>query len=283
MPAALPVHRPRSVAEALSLLDELRQQARLLAGGTDLMVLLNARLLAPAHYIDLWPIDELRGISDQGATLRIGALTTFTEIIRSPLIEKYAPALSAAARTIGAIQIQNRGTLGGNIANASPAGDSLPVLAAANAEIEIASQRQLRRVSFNEFYTGYRKTVLAPDEMILAVHLPKLPESAEEVFYKIGTRRAQAISKVMLGARLELTGDRIDSIALGYGSVAPTVIRAWRTESLLTGERITPELLERTRETLGQDLSPISDLRSTAEYRLRVAGNLLVKLLGCSL
>lgn len=144
------------------------------------MVLMNSHLLDAAEFLDIWRIGELRGINDEGDGLRIGALVTYTELIKSQLIQNHAPALVAASRTIGAIQIQNRGTIGGNIVNASPAGDSLPVLAAYDAEIEIGSARGTRNVSFNKFYTGYRNTVLAPDEMVVAVRIPKLKDGERD-------------------------------------------------------------------------------------------------------
>src|SRR5205085_873302 len=197
-----------------------------ISGGADLMVLMNAHQLDAALFLDIWRVDELRGISDEGEHLRIGALTTYTQLTRSPLVQRYGPALVAASRTIGAVQIQNRGTLGGNVVNASPAGDSLPVLAAYDAELEIGSARGLRRVAFNTFYTDYRQTVLAADELLVAVRLPKLTAGERDFFFKVGTRRAQAISKVVMAARAQASGRVIEAIRIAIGSVAPTVIRA---------------------------------------------------------
>src|SRR5947207_7398387 len=137
------------------------------------MVLMNAHLLDAGEFLDIWDVDELRGIEDEGDALRIGALTTYTQLINSELVQRHAPSLVAASHTIGAIQIQNRGTLGGNVVNASPAGDSLPVLAAYDAEIELGSARGSRRVPLNRFYTGYRQSVLEPDELVLAVRIQK--------------------------------------------------------------------------------------------------------------
>lgn len=273
------VHRPRSLDEAFALRAERGAMAKLLSGGTDLMVTLNARLLDADEFIDLWPIQELRGIEDHPDLLRIGALTTFTQLIRSPIVEQYAPTLAAAARTIGAAQIQNRGTIGGNIANASPAGDSLPVLSAFDAEIEIESSRGRRCVSIHSFYSGYRQTILADDELIVAVLMPKLRMGERSSFIKVGTRRAQAISKVMLGARWRISDGLIEDIALSYGSVAPTVIRARTAETALQGQNPSPAIITQAIEALDQDIRPISDLRSSAEYRRRVAGNLLGRLI----
>ena len=268
-----------TLAEAYQLLAERGKGVRVIAGGTDLMVLMNARQLDARPFLDIWRVEELRGVGDEGEHLRVGALTTYTQLIRSPLVRRYAPALAAASRTVGAVQIQNRGTLGGNVVNASPAGDSLPVLAACDAELEIGSARGLRRVAFNAFYTGYRQTVLAADELLVAVRLPKLREGERDFFYKVGTRRAQAISKVVMAARAGVSGRVVASIGIGIGSVAPTVIRATQTEALLAGQALTPGLVKQAQETIAGEVSPITDLRSTAHYRRTVTGNVLAKCL----
>jgi CO/xanthine dehydrogenase FAD-binding subunit len=243
------------------------------------MVLINAHLLVATEFIDIWRVNELRGITDEGDALRIGALTTYTELIRSELIQRYVPSLIGASRTIGAVQIQNRGTIGGNIVNASPAGDSLPVLAAYDADVEIGSGHGTRRVLFNEFYTAYRRTVLEADELLLAVRIPKLKQGERDFFWKVGTRRAQAISKTVMAARAKSLDGRIETISIAVGSVAPTVIRATQTERLLAGSTLTPALVEQARQTIAQEISPISDLRSTEHYRRTVTGNVLVKFL----
>ncbi len=243
------------------------------------MVLMNAHLLDAPEFLDIWRVDELRGISDEGDSVRIGALTTYTQLIKSDLIQRYVPSLVDASKTIGAIQIQNRGTLGGNIVNASPAGDSLPVLAAYDAELEIGSARGTRRVAFNQFYTGYRRSVLEPDELLLAVRIPKLKQGERDFFWKVGTRRAQAISKTVMAARARVDDGRIESISIGVGSVAPTVVRVPRTERLLTGAKLTPEVMGQAREAIAREVAPITDLRSTEHYRRTVTGNVLLKFL----
>lgn len=272
-------YSPTTLADAYAALAERGPALKIIAGGTDLMVLMNAQQLDAAEFLDLWRVNELRGIADEGRCLRIGALTTYTQLIASPLVQQHVPALVAASRTIGAIQIQNRGTLGGNVVNASPAGDSLPVLAAYDAEIEIGSARGLRRVAFNGFYTGYRRTVLAPDELVLAVRLAKLKAGERDFFWKVGTRRAQAISKTVLAAKAQTANGMIESISIGVGSVAPTVIRAPQTEALLTTATLTPALIEQARQLIAQEIAPITDLRSTEHYRRTVTGNVLAKFL----
>jgi|SRR5215208_2784575 len=273
------VYSPAKLADAYAVLAERGGEVKVIAGGTDLMVLMNAHMLEASHFLDIWRIDELRGITDEGNTIRIGALTTYTQLIGSALIRDRAPALAGASRTIGAIQIQNRGTIGGNVVNASPAGDSLPVLAAYDAQIEIGSARGVRLIEYNKFHTGYRTTALAADELVLAVRIPKLREQEQDFFWKVGTRRAQAISKTVMAARALVINKTIESISIGVGSVAPTVIRARQTERLLVGSTLAPDIIEQARDTIAREVAPITDLRSTEHYRRTVTGNVLVKFL----
>jgi xanthine dehydrogenase small subunit len=273
------VQSPTTLAEVYALLTERGRSIKVIAGGTDLMVLMNAHQLNDAEFLDIWRVNELRGITDDGDALRIGALSTYTQLIRSALIQPHVPSLVAASRTIGAIQIQNRGTIGGNVVNASPAGDSLPVLAAYDAEVEIGSGRGTRLVAFNRFYAGYRRTVLESDELVLAVRIPKLKKGERDFFWKVGTRRAQAISKTVMAARAQIANGRIESISIGVGSVAPTVIRVPQTERLLAGAALTSDLVDRARHLIAQEVAPITDLRSTEHYRRTVTGNVLAKFL----
>lgn len=246
--------------QALALLRA--EQRAPLAGTTDLYVELNFGILKPRRFLDIWPLDELREISLREDTLVIGALATFTALIQSPLVNQRLPMLVEASRLVGGIQIQNRGTIGGNIANASPAGDSLPVLAAVDALIVLKSVDSERRVPLTEFYTGYRQTVRRPDELIVAIEVP--PVEGRQYFRKVGTRAALAISKIVIAAVKAATP------RVAFGSVGPTVIRARRTEAALAkGD------LEGAVEILKAEIAPIDDLRSTADYRHRVAANLL--------
>jgi CO/xanthine dehydrogenase FAD-binding subunit len=273
------VQSPTTLKDAFAILSERKGQIRVIAGGTDLMVLLNAHQLQAPEFLDIWKVDELRGVVEEEHALRIGALTTYTQLIRSNAVQRFVPSLVSASRTVGAIQIQNRGTLGGNIVNASPAGDTLPVLAAYDSELEIGSARGVRTVMFNEFYTGYRSTVLQPDELLLGVRIPKLREDERDFFWKVGTRRAQAISKTVLATRVQMTGNVLEKISIGVGSVAPTVVRGTQTERLLNGSTISSELIEEARQMIAREISPITDLRSTEHYRRTVTGNVLARLL----
>ena len=250
-----------SLGEALAILRDDRCTP--IAGATDLYVALNFGTLQPRKFLDIWSLNELRDISMKGTTLVIGALATYTSLIRSPLVADRLPMLVEASRQVGGPQIQNRGTLGGNVANASPAGDSLPVLAAVDAVIVLRSADEERRVAITDFYTGYRATVMRPSELIVAIEVP--PVEGKQWFRKVGTRAAQAISKIVVaGVR-----NRVPSIA--FGSVAPTVVRVPDTErALASGATI-----DEAARILSREIAPIDDLRSTAEYRMRVATNLL--------
>jgi len=280
MISTIEVYSPKTLPEAYAYLFQLNGRAKLLAGGTDLMVQLHDRVGVAPAYLNIWGLNELRGIADAGDHVRIGALTTYRQIIKSPLVKQFCPILIEASKTVGGAQIQNRGTIGGNIVNASPAGDTLPILAAFEAQLELGSQRGIRVVSFNEFYTGYRQTILAPDELVVAVRLPKPEPNARLFFQKVGSRQALVISKVVLAAQAGVDDKKkIHYIQIGLGSVAPTVIRLRQTEALLQGQTLTNEFIERARQTAMQEVKPITDVRSTEHYRRTIVGNLLIKFL----
>ncbi len=286
---ALSLQRPRTLKAALAMLAD-DPTLTPIAGCTDVFVGLNFGTLDKRRFLDLWGLDELRGIgldkpsafargasafapatADRSAdkkggsppVLRIGALATFTDIIKSPLVQRRVPMLVAASREVGGAQIQNRGTLGGNIANASPAGDTLPVLAAANARIVLRSAKTERSVPFNEFYTGYRTSVRRPSELITAIEIP--PIEGRQWWRKVGTRRAQAISKVMMA------GVRGPAVRVAIGSVAPTVVQATAAAGVLSNGGSIAD----AQAALRSEISPIDDIRSTGDYRRRVAENLL--------
>lgn len=255
---------PRSLREALAMRRD-EESVMPIAGCTDVYVSLNFGTLKHTRFMNLWRLKELRGVDRRGDRLRIGALTTYTELIRSPLVNRALPMLVAAAREIGGRQIQHRGTIGGNVANASPAGDTLPVLAVADAVVELTSAGGTREVPFTSFYTGYRQTVARPDELIAAFYIP--PLSGRQWFRKVGTRAAQAISKVVVAGIAGKTP------RLAAGSIAPTVVRLTKTEAALAAGS---SVADAQREMLA-DIAPIDDIRSTAEYRRRVAANLVAE------
>ena len=246
------------------------------AGGTDVYVFLNAGKAVGDRVISLHGLrPELRFISLQGEKLRTGALTTFRDLARSSAVLARLPMLAAAARTVGAAAIQNRGTVGGNIANASPAGDSLPVWAALDAQVVLRSSSGSRRVPFNELFLGYRRIDRRADELLAEVRADVPSPKVRQYFRKVGTRNAQAISKLVVAGLLEVDRGTVKSVRVALGSLAATPVRAKATEALLTGEKLTPALVDEAVKTLRSEISPIDDVRSTAAYRLTVAGNLL--------
>ncbi len=260
--STLELLEPRTLTTALKM---MRDDGPLtpLAGCTDLYVAMNFGTMPSRRYIDLSRLGPLRRIRMEGETLVIGSGATYTEIIASRQVRKRLPMLISASREIGGPQIQNRGTLGGNIANGSPAGDSLPVLAAAEATLVLTSAAGERRVPFAGFYTGYRRSVLRPDELITAIEIA--PLEGTQWFRKVGTRAAQAISRIVMAAI------RSDQPRIALGSVAPTVVRLPKTEAALAAGKSIAE----AKQVLLGEISPIDDVRSTAAYRRQVAANLL--------
>ena len=282
MPNAVepPSESPSSLSEAYALLADTQGSPwRPLAGGTDLMVQLAGEIgEPPERIVDLWRLDELRGIAVGADALTIGALSTYTQIRRSPDVAQAAPVLAEAAATIGAVQIQNRGTIGGNIVNASPAGDTLPVLLALDAEVILGSRSGERTVAADGFWPAYRATARRDDELVLRVRIP-IVAGREARFRKIGTRRAQAISKVVLALAWRPTPDGTWSeVRVALGSVAATPIRARATEAVLEGAAPTRETADAAAAALTAEISPIDDVRSSADYRRAVAGRVLHRL-----
>jgi CO/xanthine dehydrogenase FAD-binding subunit len=272
-----PVVSPATLAEALALMGS--GGLRPLAGGTDLMVQLEADAEAPpAGVIDLWRLDELRGIDYDGYEVAIGALTTYTELRHNPVVRARLPALAEAAATVGAAQIQNRGTVGGNICNASPAGDTLPVLLAVDASFDLGSSAGERVVPARQFWTGYRRTALRPDELLLRIRFP-VERDRHTRFRKVGTRRAQAISKVVMALSFESDDGVWRDVRLALGSVAATTIRARQTEAVLEGAAPTEAVADRAAAALSAEIAPIDDVRSTADYRRSVSARILHRLL----
>jgi len=266
---------PRSLAEALALLAREKGVWKPLAGGTDLMVLLEADQLPQKNYLNIWDLNELRGIEVREDRVTIGALTTYTEIQTNPVLRSEFPMLCQAASETGGLAIQNRGTLGGNIVNASPAADSPPALLAYNAELELVSLNGLRRVPYQGFHTGYKQLNISPDELLTRIRLPRKTKDLRHYYRKVGTRKAQAISKVCFAGVAGMDNKEIKDIRIALGSVAPIPLRCLKTEDALRGQRIAQPLLEIGKAELAREIAPITDIRSTKDYRLRVSLNLL--------
>jgi carbon-monoxide dehydrogenase small subunit/xanthine dehydrogenase small subunit len=271
-PAAPRYFRPRSLEEALDILAQRADEVRPLAGGTDILVRAKDGVESRAALFDLTAIPEIKGIQERDDHLWIGAATTHTEMMRSPLVAAAAPALPAACAVIGGPQIRNRGTLGGNLANASPAADTVPPLYAADALVELASVSARREVPVTELFVGPRQSVIARDELILGVRIPRRP-GVRAVFLRLGQRQAQAISKVSVAVAMTFKDGRPDWVRVALGAVAPTVVRAPETEkALLDGGW---DALQRAKAAVRAEVRPIDDLRSTAAYRKEMAAVLL--------
>jgi CO/xanthine dehydrogenase FAD-binding subunit len=277
MRAFLPDYRLRQAAtldEAVGLLADQPGVWRPLAGGTDVMVQLAAGTLAHRQYVSVWGIRELRRIDVDADVVTLGTLTTFSDILRHEVLRSEFPLLGRAAADTGGIANQNRGTIAGNIANASPAADTPPALLVYDAQLELMSVRGRRTVPYERFHTGYKQMDLAPDELIRAVILPRR-RGWHQHYRKVGARRAQAISKVCFAGAALVESGRIADIRLAFGSVAPTVVRAFGAETALRGATVGPGAVDRAGAALLAELAPIDDVRSTAAYRRQVAVNVL--------
>ncbi|HEX3553543.1 MAG TPA: FAD binding domain-containing protein [Thermoanaerobaculia bacterium] len=258
--------RPRSLDEALQSLEDDPALVPT-AGCTDLMVRGPEALHGMDRVIDLLGVPELRGIQEVEGGLEIGATTSFSEIRRSAAVRAAFPALAAAASLVGGWQIQNRATLGGNMANASPAGDSLPVLLALEAIVVAAGAGGLREIPYTAFHTGYRRTALRPGEIVARVRLPYLPQGSVQTFRKVGTREAQAISKVVVALAGRVAGGRIAELRLAAGSVAATPVRLRGAEEAVRGLPPGPAAADLAGREAAREVTPIDDVRSTADYR----------------
>lgn len=272
---AYELHSPKTLAEALRLLSDEPSVWRPFAGGTDLMVLLESGKLDHRMFLSIAHLDELRGITDGATEIDVGTLTTFSQLRNDPCVVRHFPLLVQAASQVGAIAIQNRATIGGNIMNASPAGDSLPVLLAYDADVELVSAAGVRWVNYANFHTGYKKMAAQPNELLARVRLPKMAPWTRQYFRKVGARAAQAISKLCMAGLARMDGEKILDCRIAMGSVAPTPLRCVKTEAALKGQTVTPKLVAHAQTVLAGEITPIDDIRSTADYRRRVAQNLL--------
>jgi CO/xanthine dehydrogenase FAD-binding subunit len=278
-PAEYEISTPGTLPGALSLLAGSACAWLPIAGGTDVMVLYSAGKLAPRRLLNIWNLAELRGIEVLPHEIRVKACCTFTEIRNHPVIRNEFPLLAQAASWTGSIANQNRGTLGGNIANASPAADSLPALLVYEAELLLASVRGDRRVPYRNFHQAYKKMDLAPDELIRSICLPRNHAGYFSYARKVGPRNAQAISKVCIAALGKIRHGLIEDIRVALGSVAPIPLRLEKCEHALLGNKLDSFLRQSTWNTLASEIRPIDDIRSSASYRSAVAQNLLAEFL----
>ena len=263
--AAFELRVPRSLAEALDLFAAEPGVWRPFAGGTDLVVLFEAGKLDHRRFLSIWRLPELRGISADAEYVRLGALTTYTDVLRHETLSREFPLLAEAARNTGAIATQNRGTLGGNIVNASPAADTPPALLVYDAELELVSARGSRRLPYREFHTGYKQMQLGADELVVRILLRRDTARWRQYYRKVGTRKAQAISKVCFAGVMDRASGET---RIALASVAPVPLRCLRTEAAIAEGRD-------PLAALADEITPIDDIRSVAAYRRRVAQNLL--------
>jgi CO/xanthine dehydrogenase FAD-binding subunit len=280
MRSYVPAYELEALRDLATALERMAQEPgtwKPFAGGTDLMVLLEAGKLPHHKFVNIWGLPELGGIEVTPAHVTLGALTTYTELRRHEIITREFPLLCQAAAETGSIATQNRGTLGGNIANASPAADSPPALFVYDTELELVSASGARWVPYHGFWSGYKQMDLHADELIRGIRLPREKSGWKQYYRKVGTRRAQAISKVCFAGAARMDAGRIMEVRIALGSVAPTVLRAVETEKALRGERLSPAILRAAQEVLAREIAPIDDMRSTSRYRRRVAQNLLAE------
>jgi CO/xanthine dehydrogenase FAD-binding subunit len=270
---------PGSLAAVLELLAAAPGEWTPIAGGTELMVAHAAGRLSVKKLVSLWGISDLRFIETTPESFIVGAGATFSDLRAHAGLAGELPLLVQAASWIGSVANQSRATVGGNLVNGSPAADSSPALLVYDAEIEMTSVRGKRRRAYAEFHTGYKRNILAADELLFAIHLPRRFARHRQYLRKVGTRRAMAISKVALGATALLHGGMVSQIRLAAASLAAVPTRLYQAESALLGKTITPETIRASRRALLDEARPIDDIRSTAEYRRRVGANLLEEFL----
>ena len=278
-PEAHELIAPGSLAAVLELLSRAPGEWTPIAGGTELMVELAAGQLRSQKLVSVWGIPDLRFIETGPKSITIGASTTFCDLRAHAGVVAHLPLLAKAACSIGSIANQSRATLGGNLVNGSPAADSSPALLVYDAEIEMVSVRGRRRIPYTAFHTQYKRNAVAADELLCAIHLPLRFAHHRQYLRKVGTRRAMAISKVALAATALVTNGMVNEIRLAAASLAAFPTRLYQTEAALLGQTITPDAIQAARNALLAEAQPIDDIRSTAEYRRRVAANLLEEFL----
>ena len=268
-----------SLEEALDLLAREPGGWTPIAGGTDLMVVHNAGRLKETRFLDLSRVEPLRGIHEDETFLTFGALTTFTELRSCQAVHRHFPNLIKSARVTGALAIQNRGTLGGNIVNASPAADTPPSLLSYGAELELVSSQGARWVAYDQFHQGYKRMDLAADELVARIRVPKPAGTTFHFYRKVGTRQAQAIAKVCVAAYARIEAGRVAEFRIGLGSVAPAPVRAPHTESVIAGLPLKALPIAAALAALQTDISPIDDIRASAHYRTVVTRNVVTQML----
>jgi CO/xanthine dehydrogenase FAD-binding subunit len=262
--------KPRGIEEALSLLgSDDEGKVRVFAGGTDVIPKLKGRLIkVPEVLVDLKGISDLHYLAyDEGRGLRIGALATIFEVADAPFVKERFPVLSQAARAIASTQVQNRGTIVGNICNAVPSADSAPALLCLGAKVVCVSRSGEREVDMEGFFRGPNKTVLKAGEMVKEIRVPEVPERSKGVYLKLSARRKMDLAVVGVGVRIVREDGVFKDVRIGLGAVAPTPMRAKKAEGVLVGEKVSDEGIERAAKVASEESQPIDDHRASAQYR----------------
>jgi CO/xanthine dehydrogenase FAD-binding subunit len=270
---------PRSVEDALSVLHDRSGRIKPIAGSTDAIIQLKEGSLQTNELLDISSLRELRYIRKEECVIHVGALSTYSDIIESPVLNSSCRMLVDACRTIGSLQIQNRATIGGNLGNASPAGDSIPPLYVLNANVKVQSHDQARLVPIEKFFLGYRKIDLKPDELITEISFEAVEKPCDGTFLKLGLREGHFIALVSLAicVRWAPDGDKISDARVALGAVAPVVFRARKCEEHLKNRTLADDVIWNAGKIASAESSPISDLRASAEYRRAVIPSLLYK------
>lgn len=264
-----------SIKEAISLLEKYGEEAKVVAGGTDLVPQLKAREVEPKYVVDISGIKDLDYVEDYREGLRIGAVTTYDTLDKSPLILRKAPVLAEAAHGVGNVQIRNLGTIGGNLANASPAADTAPPLIVSGASLKTISMGKERLIPVEDFFPSANASVLQKNELLTEIQIPDMPANTGEAFIKLGRRAGPDLSIASVAVALTLDGDICKDVRIALGSVGPTVLRARKTEDYLRGERLERKVLEECSEIVAKEIKPISDVRASAEHRTEVTKSLM--------
>ena len=280
MRSEIDVLSPHTLEDALTLLQQYQNDIRIVAGGSDIIIQLRDGVVKTEKLLNILSLKDLKFIEEKDNRLHIGSLSTYTEIINSQQIKRHAWILRDAAKQIGAVQLQNTATIGGNLGNASPAADSLPPLYALGATVVTRSIGGRREIPIEKFFSGYRKTTLKPDELIEEIYFDRLNSNDAAAYLKLGLRKANAISIVDVAVALrQKVRNSYNHVNVALGAVAPTIVRAHSCEQALIGKNLTDISLKEAAKLASQDVSPITDIRGSAEYRRRVVSSLVYQAL----
>ncbi|MEM0020586.1 MAG: xanthine dehydrogenase family protein subunit M [Fervidicoccaceae archaeon] len=270
IPASFEYHEPKTLDEALKLLNELGDAARILAGGTDLLVKMKSRSIEPKHIINIKRIEGLRYISEEGGLIKIGALTTWRDLERSQQIRQKLPALYDAVKSMGSVQVRSMATIAGNLCNASPAADSAPPLLVHEAKVIAVSLRGKRTIPIDQLFLSPGKTSLLPSEMLIEIDIPLPPYNSSSSFLKLA-RTSMDLAKASAAVYIKMNGDVVEDAKIALGSVAPTPILAKKAAAELIGKKASEEVISKASSIVASEISPIDDIRSTAFYRRKVS------------